>query len=63
HYGSFGFNLVFIKPDIVYKGKREQLLNHKPLGIAITADSEKLERVCHDFDFYFIGNTLNEKDL
>lgn len=63
YYGSFWFNLELINPHIKYKGKKQELLNHNNLGIALTTDSNKLERICHDFNFYFIGNTLRESNL
>jgi hypothetical protein len=63
HYGSFWFNLEKINPNLVYKGSKEQLLNHNEFRVAKSTDSGKLERVCHNFDFYFIGSTLREDDL
>lgn len=63
HYGSFWFNLERINQRFRYIGNKQQLLNHNPLGVAMAADSVKLERVCHNFNFYFIGSTLRENDL
>ncbi|MDC8443626.1 hypothetical protein JJO83_13100 [Halomonas aquamarina] len=63
HYGSFWFNLERVNPFLPYLGTRPQLKNHRSFGVAITTDSVKLERVCHKFDFYFIGSTLREEDL
>ncbi|WP_447077849.1 hypothetical protein [Shewanella algae] len=63
HYGSFWFNLEQISPSLPYLGRRPQLKNTSGFGIAITTDSGKLERICHKFDFYFIGSTLREEDF
>lgn len=63
HYGSFWFNFELINPHIKYTGNKQELLNHNNFGIALTTDSNKLERICHDFNFYFIGDTLRESNL
>lgn len=63
HYGSFWFNLEKINPSLRYMGSRQQLMNHNDFSIAMTTDSRKLERICHKFNFYFIGSTLREADL
>ena len=59
HYGSFWFSLVPLNPEYVYRGRKQTMRNHNPLQIAVARDSTKLERVCKEFDFYFIGSTLN----
>lgn len=63
HYGSFWFNLEMINPHLRYSGKRTQLHNHRNFSVAMTTDSDKLERICHKYNFYFIGSTLREDDL
>jgi len=63
HYGSFWFNLEKTNPNLRYEGNKQQLINHTHLSIVMTTDSDKLERVCQSFDFYFIGSTLSENDL
>lgn len=62
NYGSFWFNLEKINPNIRYIGRDPQLKNHENFSIVIPTDSDKLERVCKNFDFYFIGSTLREAD-
>lgn len=59
-YGSFYFSLVDVNPRYKYRGKNRLLRDHRELKIAVTRDSQKLERVCQSFDFYFIGSTLTE---
>ena len=63
NYGSFGFDLRGINPRFRYIGGRQQLSNHRDFSIAFSTDTEKLERVCKSFNFYFIGSTLRERDL
>jgi hypothetical protein len=63
HYGSFWFNLEQINPRLRYIGSKHQLTNRNQLSVAMATDSDKLERVCHKFNFYFIGSTLREPDL
>lgn len=63
HYGSFWFNLENINPSIRYIGGNPKLANHNPMAVAMTTDPDKLERVCKNYNFYFIGSTLAEKDL
>lgn len=63
HYGSFWFKLEDINPSLGYLGVKLKLKNNHSFSVAISKDSEKLERVCRNFDFYFIGSTLCEKDL
>jgi hypothetical protein len=60
HYGSFWFNLEKINPSFRYKGSRSLLHNHNDFCVAMTTDHDKLERVCRNFNFYFIGSTLRE---
>lgn len=62
HYGSFWFNLEAINPTLPYIGNRPQLKTASGFSMAITTDATKLERVCHNFDFYFIGNTFRQND-
>lgn len=62
-YGIFGFTVEQINPKIKYLGKKQKLANHKPLYIAISIDQKKLEQVCHEHDFYFIGDVLREQKL
>lgn len=59
-FGSFYFSLVNVNPRYKYRGKNRSLRDHRELKIAVTRDSQKLERVCQNFDFYFIGSTLTE---
>lgn len=59
-YGSFYFSLVDMNSRYQYRGKKRSLRDHGELKIAVTLDSQKLERVCQNFDFYFIGSTLTE---
>ncbi|MGP5546435.1 hypothetical protein [Psychrobacter alimentarius] len=63
HYGSFWFKLEDINPSLGYLGVKFKLKDNHSFSIAISKDSEKLERVCRNFDFYFIGSTLCEEDL
>lgn len=63
HYGTFWFNLESIKPEFRYIGSRVELNNHNSFFVVMTTDRQKLERVCNEFNFYFIGNTLLENDL
>ena len=63
NYGSFWFNLESINQHIRYIGQNPKLGNHSPMAIAMTTDADKLERICKNYNFYFIGNTLNEDDL
>ncbi len=60
NYGSFWFNLERINPSIRYIGGNHQLKNHEDFSVVMPTDPDKLERVCQDFDFYFIGSTLRE---
>ncbi|WP_201491397.1 hypothetical protein [Pseudomonas paracarnis] len=60
HYGSFWFNLEKINPHLRYIGNKVQLKSHRDFSIVIPTDSDKLERVCHNFNFYFIGSALRE---
>ena len=59
-FGFFYFSLVGMNPWYRYRGKRKSLRDHGELRIAVTRDSQKLERVCQNFEFYFIGSTLSE---
>lgn len=59
-YGSFYFSLMDVNPQYQYRGKDKLLRGHGDLKIAVTRDSQKLERVCQNFDFYFIGSTQIE---
>lgn len=63
HYGSFWFNLENINQNIRYIGENPKLANHNPMAVAMTTDPDKLERVCKNYNFYFIGSTLTENDL
>lgn len=63
NYGSFWFNLESINQRIRYIGRNPKLGNHNPMAVAMTTDSDKLERVCKNYNFYFIGSTLNEEHL
>lgn len=63
NYGSFWFNLESINQRIRYIGRNPKLGNHNPMAAVMTTDSDKLERVCKNYNFYFIGSTLNEEDL
>jgi hypothetical protein len=63
HYGSFWFNLEIINNGFRYLGKKPQLIDHNPLAVAMTTDSDKLEKICKNYNFYFIGSTLPENDL
>lgn len=63
HYGSFWFNLEHINQNIRYIGRNPKLVNHNPMAVAMTTDPDKLERVCKNCNFYFIGSTLAENDL
>lgn len=63
HYGIFWFNLERINTEFRYRGSHPQLKNHSDFFVAVTTDHEKLERVCQEFNFYFIGNTLRKSDL
>jgi hypothetical protein len=62
HYGSFWFNLEDINPSLGYLGTKLKLQDNHSFSVAISKDSEKLERECHNFDFYFIGSTLREEE-
>lgn len=62
HYGSFWFNLKDINKNLRYVGVNPKVLNHNSMAVAISADAEKLERVCEKFNFYFIGSTLTGND-
>lgn len=62
NYGSFWFNLERINPSIRYIGRDPQLKNHEDFSVVMPTDSDKLERVCQNFNFYFIGSTLREAD-
>lgn len=63
NYGSFWFNLETINPHIRYIGQNPNLASHNPMAVVMTTDSDKLERVCKNYNFYFIGSTLSEDDL
>jgi len=63
NYGSFGFDLKNINPQVRYIGERSELSSHSSFSIALSIDSDKLERVCKEFNFYFIGSTLREENL
>ncbi|MEL0639413.1 hypothetical protein V6260_02200 [Pseudoalteromonas aliena] len=63
HYGSFWFKFEDINPSLRYLGSKFNLQDDFSFSVAISTDSEKLERACHNFDFYFIGSTLREEDL
>lgn len=63
NYGSFWFNLESINQLIRYIGRNPKLGNHNYMAVAVTTDSDKLERVCKNYNFYFIGSTLNEENL
>lgn len=63
HYGAFWFNLETINPSFRYRGEKSQLKNHNPLVVVMTTDTDKLERVCKNYNFYFIGSVLSEKSL
>lgn len=62
HYGSFWFKLENINPSLGYLGSKLKLKDNHGFGVAVSTDSEKLERVCRNFNFYFIGSTLCEED-
>jgi hypothetical protein len=63
NYGSFWFDLRKINPRFRYIGGRQQLYQHRDFSIAVSADADKLERVCKSFNFYFIASTLRARDL
>lgn len=63
YYGSFWFDLREINPRFRYVGSRQQLSQHRDFRIVLSSDTDKLERVCKKFNFYFIGSTLREHDL
>lgn len=63
NYGSFWFDFRGINPQFRYIGVRRSLSNHSNFSVAFSTDADKLERVCKDFNFYFIGSTLSEGDL
>ena len=62
HYGSFWFNVEKINPNFRYIGKNPKLTNHSGLSLLETTDSDKLERICKIYDFFFIGSMLREND-
>ncbi|WP_029050292.1 hypothetical protein [Cupriavidus sp. amp6] len=63
-YGSFWFSLEKVNQRTVrYRGKRPAMQSHGELRIAVTRDSNKLERICERFSFYFIGTTLRDEPL
>lgn len=62
HYGSFWFSLEPINPEFRYRGRKQRLRDHADLRMAVARDSQKLERVCKEFDFYFIGSTLDDEE-
>lgn len=59
-YGSFWFKLEKINSSFRYVGSRSLLQGHNDFCVAMTTDPDKLERVCRNFDFYFIASTLRE---
>ncbi|WP_170790257.1 hypothetical protein [Ruegeria lacuscaerulensis] len=61
-YGDFWFSLDKMNPALRYRGRRPMLRGHQKFRIAVTRDSQKLERVCKEFDFYFIGSTMTEEE-
>lgn len=62
NYGSFWFKLETINPRIRYVGKRNQLRSHQGFSVAMSTDSGKLERVCKEHNFYFIGRALRDSE-
>lgn len=62
-YGSFWFDLRLINPLFRYLGSRPQLSQHRDFSVAFSMNTDKLERVCKNFNFYFIGSTLRERDF
>lgn len=59
-FGIFFFSLVEMNPIYRYIGKKTSLRKHQNFRIAVTRDAQKLERVCQNFNFYFIGSTMSE---
>ncbi|APC87705.1 hypothetical protein V3H41_24600 [Vibrio parahaemolyticus] len=62
HYGSFWFNVEKINPRLRYIGQNPKLTNHSDLSLVKTTDSDKLERICKNYDFFFIGSMLREDE-
>jgi hypothetical protein len=60
NYGSFWFDLREINQRFRYIGNRSQLFNHRDFSSVLSTDTDKLERACKNFNFYFIGSTLRE---
>ncbi|WP_243250043.1 hypothetical protein [Sulfitobacter pontiacus] len=60
-YGSFYFSFLDLNHRFRYRGKKRSLIDHGELKVALSRDNQKLERVCQNFDFYFIGSTLTEE--
>ena len=59
--GTFSFRMTHINPLVdKYRGSHRALFNHRRLHLVTSQDSQKLERVCQKYDFYFIGDTLSE---
>lgn len=63
HYGSFWFNLERIHFGLVYIGKNKLMADHNNLAVLISTDSNKLEKVCKEYNFYFIGKALTNEEL
>lgn len=62
HYGSFWFNIVRINPSVKYVGNYNELNDHNSFSLVETVNSDKLERTCKKYNFYFIGSTLRENE-
>lgn len=54
-FGGFRFLLESLGPEIGYQGRSSRLRRHRPLRICISLSAEKMEQVCQDSDFYFVG--------
>lgn len=62
-YGSFWFDLRVVNSQFRYIGNRSQISQYRDFSVAVSVDADKLERACKNFNFYFIGRTLRDRDL
>jgi hypothetical protein len=55
-YGEFLFDLKDV--DMRYIGNRVESFKDVMLALVVPRDEIKLEEVCRDFNFYFVGHTV-----
>ena len=57
-YGRILFRALRLEGAISrYVGSRRYLQNHNPLRILEVADERRLEEICQEDDFFFVGST------